>query len=624
MRTLTSSLLLAFTLACSCARAAPFESNITVLSNDIAYDIRADGTFTRQESERFRINTDQGVKNDSQMALHYSTSLETLEIEEAYTTTPQGERLDVAPDKIIEQQSRESAAAPMFDDGKVKTVVFPRVEIGSVLTLRIRKTQKQALFPNQFSASEYFGNDIARNATRVTVRAPASLPLHADAIGLTGGRVSGGDSAVQLWRWALPDAPARAPELGSVSSGDYSPRLALTTFPDFASAGAAYEQRAVSKAAVTPAIRELAERLTRGVSEPRAQAEILYNWVSAHIRYVAIYLDFGGVVPHDADTILRSGYGDCKDHVSILQALLAAKGIASSPVLVNAGRTYWLPSVAAPLAVFDHAITYLPDFDLFIDSTASVARFGTLPSSELGKPALITNAPGGARIVTLPLGTPENASTRVTTRVSLDGDGNARGAATIDNAGVLDYTARQLFASLPPGVEPQVANRMLTLTGQSGTGSYQHGDPRDLSQPFAYSTAFKLSDYTPLPGPGAMQVPLGLGSFSSIASAFDQCEPDTRDYAIPVTGRHVAETTIITLPDDIRITHVPKPARVTSPLGRYTSGYRIEGRTVTVTRELDITPPGPLVGPDRYPAFKQLAMQVKRDLRNQLVYEPAR
>lgn len=621
---LTRSFLITLALACSCARAAPFQSNVTVLSNDIAYDIHADGTFTKQVSETYRINTDQGVKNDSQMALRYSTSLETLDVEEAYTTTPQGERLDVAPDKIIVQQSRESAAAPMFDDGKVKTVVFPRVEIGSVLTLRTRRTQTQALFPNQFSAAEYFSNEVARAATHITVRAPASMPLRADAIGLTGGRVNDGDGTRQQWHWSLPDAPARAPELGSVSAGDYSPRLALTTFPDFAAAGAAYQQRAASKAAVTPAVRELAERLTQGVSEPRAQAEILYNWVSAHIRYVAIYLDFGGVVPHDADAILHSGYGDCKDHVTILQALLAAKGIASSAVLVNAGSTYWLPSVAAPLAVFDHAITYLPDFDLYVDSTASVARFGTLPSSELGKPALITDARGGARIVTLPLSTPDNASSRVTTRVSIDGDGNARGAATIDNSGVLDYSVRQLFASLPPGVEPQIANRILTLTGQSGTGSFQHGDPRDLTRPFDYATAFKLPDYTPFPGPGAMQVPLGLGSFSSIASAFDQCEPDTRDYAIPVAGRRVAETTVITLPDGIRITHVPKPARVVSPLGRYTSGYRIEGRTVTVTRELDITPSGPLVEPDRYPAFKQLATQVKRDLRNQLVYEPAR
>ena len=76
--------------------------------------------------------------------------------------------------------------------------------------------------------------------------------------------------------------------------------------------------------------------MTAGERDRRAQARKLYEWVSVNIRYVNIVLGAGGFVPHKAADVLKNGYGDCKDHVMLLEALLAAKGIKSSPVLIEA------------------------------------------------------------------------------------------------------------------------------------------------------------------------------------------------------------------------------------------------------------------------------------------------
>ncbi|WP_240766230.1 DUF3857 domain-containing protein [Paraburkholderia flava] len=609
---------------CIHAQAATSQPNITSLSNDIDYTINADGTFVKTVAESFRIETEQGVKEDGQVSLSYSTSLQRLDIEEAYVTTPAGKRIDVAPGQILEQQSAQGAQAPMFDDNKVKVVVFPGVTVGATLTLHYRRTQKRALFPGQFAATEYFSDRIPRDSMRLTVHAPAALPLHVDAVDLDGGRVGSTDAGganMQQWQWTLTKRPARAPELDSISVADHSPRVSISSFTDFAAVAAAYQQRARPKSAVTPAVQALADQLTKGVSDPRQQAEILYDWVSTHIRYVAIYFGFGGVVPHDADTILSAAYGDCKDHVALLEALLAAKGIASAPVLVNAGNTYWLPTAADPVGVFDHAITYLPAFKLFVDSTTGTARFGVLPPTLLGKQALVTDdGTGSARVERLPLATPDNARVTVTTRIMLDRDGNATGTAHIDSTGVFDWYARQLFASIRPGLETQVAARILTLTGQDGTGDYRHDNVQDLSKPFDYDSQFVLPDYAQFPGPGAIRVPLGLGSFSNIGAVFDVASPETRTFAIPFVAQHLAETTAITLPDGIRIPQLPKPADIESPFGRYTSLYRTEGSTITVTRTLVLSASGPLIEPAQYPAFRQFARAVKRDLRTQLVY----
>ncbi|MEQ5843047.1 DUF3857 domain-containing protein [Paraburkholderia acidicola] len=604
------------------AQPVDFQPNTTRLVDDAVYDVNADGTYTVEVIRRVRINTDQGVHQDGQMSLRYSTSLEELNVEQAYTTTKDGKHIDVAPDRILEQQSAVGAQAPMFDDGKVKVIVFPGVEIGATLTLRFKRSQKKPLFPGQFSILDYYGAGTPWESVHLTIRAPVSMKLYVNTIDLDGGRVDPDKPDAQLWKWSMTNRPAHPPELNSVSNIDYSPHVAVSTFPDFAAVGAAYLNRAALKAAVTPAVQALADRLTLGVTDPRQQAEILYNWVSTSMRYVGIYLGFGGVVPHDAGTILDARYGDSKDLVTLLDALLAAKGIKSAPVLVNASDSYSIPKVAVPLGVFNHVITYLPAFNLFVDPTAGLARFGTLPVTELGKPALVTDdGSGAARIVTLPLANPDNARVTVTTQLTIDREGNVLGTSQIDNQGAFDFLARRIFSSIGPGLETQFASRVLTITGQDGTGAYTHGDVLDLTKPFRYKTQFTLPDYVLLPGPGAIQVAEGLGSLSNIGATFEQATLEKREYAMPMIGRHVTETTTITLPDDVKVPILPEPASIASQWGTYKSAYEANGRTITVTRNLDINLPGALLEPDQYPGFRKMGRAVKRDLRTQLVYD---
>lgn len=598
-----------------------FQPNVIFLNEEISYTVNTDGTFLQEIYIQLRIETDQGANENGQIPLRYSESLEVLTVDSAYTTTPEGERLEVGADRILEQQTVESAHAPMFDDNKVKVVVFPSVGIGSTLTLRYRRFLRKPVFPGHFAVVEYFSCEVPRKSTSLTIHAPASMTLHIDAVDLPGGRAKSDDPDRQRWHWHLAEQPARPPEFDSVSDVDYSPRVAVTTFPDFDAVGGAYLHRATSKATVTQSIRALANKLTEGETNPRKQAEILYNWVSTNIRYVAIHLGLGGVVPHDADTVLSAAYGDCKDHVTLLEALLSAKNIRSSPVLVNSGSIYWFPKVALPLGIFDHAITYLPDFDMFADSTATSARIGTLPASLLGKSALvIRDRDHSARVVALPVATPDNARVRSITHITLDREGNVEGTSRIENEGPFDWMARQIFASIRPGQEAQAAARVLMVTGQDGNGIYGHSEINDLTHPFRYEATFELPDYALFPGPGAIPAPVGLSSFSSIRAALEQAGLPARARAMPYVGRQVDEITVIVFPEHIAIPQLPSATRILSPLGAYSSSYEASGQTVTVTRQLALRLSGPLLEPAHYPHFREMARKIKRDLRTQLVY----
>lgn len=599
-----------------------FQPNVTILGDDIIYDVKSDGAYTLDETVRLRINTEQGIKERSQLPLGYSASLQKMDVLEAFTTTRDGKQVAVSLDDIKEQLSPQSAGAPMFDDVKVKTIIFPAVEVGSTLTAHWRRTQVKALFPGHFSAIEGDADTDEVQQESITVRAPASLKIFADAVSMAGGRVESVGGERQEWRWEAKNLPAHAPEVGPVGGLDRSPRVAVTTFPDYSGVGAAYSERASSKSEVTPSIQALADEITKGISDKRKQAEAIYRWVSLNIRYVAIFLDFGGVIPHDAQAVADAKYGDCKDHVTLLSALLSAKAIKSRAVLVNSTDVYWTPKVAAAPGVFDHAISYLPDFDVYLDSTANTAMFGELPFTEQGKTALIIGTSGvESKLVTLPVNDSSRNRIDIQTKLDISESGEVHGVSEFTNTGTFDYSARALTARFRPGIETQFGSRALAVTGQNGTGAYHYAEMHNLSKPFVYSSEFSLPGYLQLPGPGAFVVPMGLNSFSGIATTFDQFGPMSRSFAMPWAARLITETITVHLPKNMKVISLPKTSNVASDYGSYKSSYALHGSELIVVRTINVDPGSPLVKPSQYGALRSMGEEVMRDLRTQVLYE---
>jgi transglutaminase-like putative cysteine protease len=160
------------------------------------------------------------------------------------------------------------------------------------------------------------------------------------------------DAAARPWcapeRTSLLQADEPASALGPY---DRLPRVFISSEPDYASFARDYAALVRPHARVTPRIRALAARVAGGVASPCEQARLLYEWVDTHVRYVALYLGNGALEPHDAETVLANGWGDCKDHVVLLQALLVARGIASEMAMLNLGNEYTLsgpPTFAPP------------------------------------------------------------------------------------------------------------------------------------------------------------------------------------------------------------------------------------------------------------------------------------
>src|SRR5262249_2977959 len=197
---------------------------------------------------------------------------------------------------------------------------------------------------------------------------------------------------------------------------------------------------ALPKAVVTPEIASLADEITKGIGDRRQQAQAIDAWMKKNIRYVAVYLSLGRVVPNDASNVLRNKFGDCKDKATLMAALLAAKGISSEAGLINLGAAYTLPEPPTMVAL-NHVILYLPEFDLYDDPTATVAAFGVLAPDTYDKPVVRVTA-SVATLARTPAMRPEDHTGHARTIVKVAADGTVTGETEESNTGVFGSVLR--------------------------------------------------------------------------------------------------------------------------------------------------------------------------------------
>ena len=603
-------------LMVAAVQAAP----ITQLQSDTTYEVRADATYTLEQYTRIRVEDPEAARIVGQAPLQYSESLQSLEILEAYTTTHDGKRIEVTPDKILERQAPESSRAPTFSDRKVKTVVFPQVEVGSITTLRWRRTQLKPDMPGHFSMWETIGRIIDVESETVTLRAPESLVMHIDTRDMEGGAVGNPAPGMREWRWSFKPVKGQPGEPRELHRRDTAPHVMVSTYSSYDELAAAYGARAAIMAKPSAETRKLAEEITAGIKDKRAQARALYEWVSANIRYVSIVLDRGGYVPHSSQSILEARYGDCKDHVTMLEALLAAKKIRSSAALVEASNSYFVPKTVV-IGAFNHAITYLPDFDLFVDSTPGSLPFGVLTPNESGKQALIVdNGKGKSELRRLSTPTVRGDWTVSHVDFTLSEDGTVTGTTSGESAGLYEASDRQAIKSIPQDQLPEFVNRML---GAHGTGTLESGDPRDFTRPFTYSVKLALPQFIKLPGPGAFPQPSGFARLGGKLSQFTEMmsRPDrTQPMVCPAAGRRT-ELAQMRLPPGLKVISIPEAVKKTVKYGGYESKYERNGNVIISTRTLTLEYPGPVCGPEEYPELRDLATAMRQDARAQIVYE---
>jgi hypothetical protein len=405
----------------------------------------------------------------------------------------------------------------------------------------------------------------------------------------------------------------------SAAGWEFSPVIMASTYADWSQMGHAYQLKAGEAASVTPDIQAKADEITAGISGHRAQAQAIYEWVAQNIRYVAVYLGNGGLEPNSADSILSNHYGDCKDHTVILGALLAAKGIDSTPVLIGAGGGPTLPAVPV-LGRFNHAINYLPEFDLYLDSTTPFARFGQLPAADLGAP--VVHAIDG-KVARTPRDGPQVNAVRIFAHYNFSPNGDVIGKTMLQSSASGEISMRGSLSQLNAQIRSQVEASTVASAGFNGNGKLELlGDALDLQHPFGFAFSFTASDYADFSVVGGMSLPQAP-SVGSMRIAYASTSSETNLMPFYCNEALQEETYELVFPASVPVVAIPKSEHFSNAAGEYDVQWSRDGQAVKSVHRLHknaIHGDDRLCQPGDYAAFRELYQQVRRGFRGQIIY----
>lgn len=589
----------------------------------VRHKIEKDGRSLSSYQIAAKVLKQEAIEEAKQHTLSISHSAQTLKVLEAYTLKADGRKLQVPKSSWqVRQNTGAKGNSPIFSDYSSTTLVFPDLAVGDSVVLSYQIGTREPLFPGKVSMEENFPGMMAYDDVRIVVDAPVDMPLKTRVFDMDEKVSSQGARRLHTWTWRNPAPKVNPRRNWSVYDVGTFPGYLLSSFESWEDVARSYVQRATPKAAVTPAIRELAHQIVgdRSAQDLRGRVQALHEWVATQVNYAGNCVGIGAVVPRDLDVVIKHRIGDCKDHATLLQALLAAEGIDSHQVLVNSGSIYRLPEVPVASLV-NHVINYIPALEQFVDSTDSLSPLGRLPLTLYGKPvlrAVASQVP--ERIPVEKVGD----SQVMKTRIDIAEDGSATGQVEIEMVGYPALAARGRFKALAPERRSRlVRDIMRSSYGVEADGQIEFDDPIPMRDRFHLKASFRIRKALNLPGSGA----LGTGPWfynefpiSHWAQESLQTDEDLAYEASCGTGSSTEHYEYV-LPASMQVLSVPQGRAFDSPLLRYESHYTLDGRTFKISRELLDRSPAPLCSPQAQRQLRDAGRDLLADLRQQLLYK---
>jgi len=399
-----------------------------VLWDRNVYVMRPDGNVYRFRQRFVRIGTQRGAQDNAIWTVSYQPDSQKLTVLAARVHRASG-GVEEATASYDQQVSDPSVR--IYYDWNLHRIQFPRLRPGD--TIEVCYSLSDVGSYNPFAG--YFGvvlpleERISRRHFEVVVEVPRTKNIYFN-------RPShfGGSGAIRyskqvrgttfVHRWTLSNVEAYAEEPLAPGWSEIIPYLHISTFRSWDEVSRWYWGLVKDQYQADDAIRRTVQRLTAGLKTKEQKVAALYRFVTQKVRYVALEFGVHTHKPYSAPQVLERRFGDCKDKAMLLVVMLSQVGIKAYPVLVRSRFNGSIGREPASLAVFDHAIVYVPALHRYLDGTAEFTGSRDLPYMVQGVSALVV-LPRGGRFVRLPVLSADSNKMDRQMDVTLRGDGSA-------------------------------------------------------------------------------------------------------------------------------------------------------------------------------------------------------
>lgn len=548
-----------------------------------------DGSYDETQYARIRIQSPQAVQAWGQLVFTYTASNDKVAVTFVRVHKPDGHITTADQNAIQDLSSPVERVAPVYTDIRQIHVTVPDLSVGDILEYQIQTKTVQPLVAGQFFTAWNASKQVITLDDTLQLDVPLKREIHLKtANGIAApSMLDQGDRRIYTWHSSFTKHPDDSDSDSKKKKKEEPkfPDVQISTFTDWAQLGQWYQQVQSPRAAVTPPIRAEADELVKNQSTTAAKVRAIYNYVSKNIRYVSLSFGLGRYQPHAAADVLSNQYGDCKDKATLFEALLAAEGIPSYPVLINSQRKID-PDVPSPVQ-FDHVINIV-SYDgkpHWADTTAGVAPFEFLLPQLRDKQALAVPTGASASLVKTPLDPPFTPVTKLTLDGTVDSLGALKGKLSISGTGEFAVYLRTALRLVPQNYWSQMADKLVQTTLKSTStkcSNFHFDNADDLDLPLTFQAEFSDPNFLDL---SRKDLTLSLpGGFINVANP-DQPDKKNADPLKIGEIRDESETWKITLPAQLNVT-LPLPVHVTRDYADYQSSYASDKSVVSAERHL--------------------------------------
>ncbi len=569
----------------------------------------------------WQVLTEPGTNRMRSFAIPYTPGEEAVEIIKARVTRPDGTTRDTYE---LFEQSLSEPWYNLYYDYRALVLYFADLAPGDTVEVqyRINQTSDQNILGDYFGDLWFFQDEDPRALARYVLISPQNLKIQARDPSLKHDiqteEIEWEGQKLTARTWAIGDVPTVESEAQQPGYAEIADYLHLSTYATWDQVADWYWDLVKDQLVVDDDIRRIVAEETKGMTDRRAKVSALHNYVVKNTRYVGLEFGIHGYKPYRTTLCLQRRFGDCKDKASLIKVMLGAAGIEANIVLIRTRRNGAIDTNPPSLQIFDHAIAYVPEFDLFLDGTAEYSGTGELPFGDQGASVLIVKDGGKFTFGQTPILPAAHNSILSTWQVDMTA---AEPQVDVSLTVTGDFAAgyRNSYGT----VERQKEDFGQALAGSivgAGLTHVQFSDLTQLEAPVRVSYRFEGGQVVSKEGKKLRFYPMMRPS----KAAQNMAPWPTREQVLELGPPNVRqETYVVRLPKGAAPKALPENQELTSAFGRFslTVEQRDEATGPVLEMRVTIQIDAHRVSPEDYPALRQWLGQIDRVLSTSVVYE---
>ncbi len=587
---------------------------VTILQDLTVNTVFENGLGSRFVQFAAQVHDAEGARRLRARSIQFDPESQRVDIRLARVYRADGSVLEAT--ESYEQQLGEPWYRVYYDT-RALVVVFPDLEPGDSIELRYRvdDVSPRNLYADYYGDMHFFQSGEPRVHVDYVLITPQTRTFYFNKpklASLRHTREQVGDQNID--RYQADNVPALKPEPDLPGLTEIAPYLHVSTYKTWEDVGRWYWGLIQDQLYADESLKQKVKEIVNGEKDHAKIVKLIYGWVVKNTRYVALEFGIHGYLPYRVPDVVRRGFGDCKDKASLIYTMLREAGVDARLVLARTRRNGAITDLPASLSVFDHAIAYVPEFDLYLDGTAEHSGTTELPPSDQGITVLQVG-PNSAVLTKTPMLKASMNERARSLQITLEPDGSGEVKAEEHVKGAEASGYRQTYQA-----EGTRKDRFVRSLSGSYPGlvlaSQEFEGLDDLERDIEIRYSLRAPQLARREG---RELRIGANSIRELMRNMAPIAKRAYPLELGVLKTYREERTI-QAPKGFKPGLVPAGGEVKSPFGSLLVKNELRGEQVVSTSVLTFEVDR--VAPAQYPAFRRFIEQADDILRQRIAFVP--